>query len=54
MISQYSSGSVDKDAGVSYGGPSGKLFQHFYVPFYPAVTAIEYPDPVLGFCFITL
>ena len=63
VISQGSSGSVVKDAGVRYGGPWFELrlvcfFQHFCTPFYPVVTALlEYLDPailyLLSFCFIT-
>ena len=64
MISQGSSGSVVKDAGVRYmevpGSNSGKFFLTFFAHlFYPVVTALlEYLNPailhLLSFCFITL
>ena len=65
MISQDSSDSVVKDAGVRYGGPWFKLCMvsllstFFMYIFYPTVTALlEYLDPTIlhlfGFCFIVL
>ena len=60
MISQDSSGSVVKAAGVRYGGPWFGLFSTFFVHlFYPVVTALlEYLNPAIlhlfGFYFITL
>ena len=58
VVSQDSSGSVDKDVGVRYGGFSTKLFSTFCASFYPSVTAqLEYLNPMMlhlfGFCFIT-
>ena len=52
MISQGSSGSVAKDAGVRYGGPGsnfGKVFLDIFVHlFYPVVTALlEYLNPTI-------
>ena len=65
VISQDSSGSVVKDAGVTVGmevpgSNSVKFFSTFFAQlFYPAVTVLlEYLDPMilhmLSFCFITL
>ena len=64
VISQGSSGSVVKEAGVRYGGPWFELWYVFFSTFfahlfYPAVTALlEYLNPtnfnLFGFCFITL
>ena len=64
VISQGSSGSVVKDAGLGMevpGSNSGELFfsTFFTHLFYPAVTVLlEYLDPeilhMLSFCFITL
>ena len=60
VISQGSSGSVVKDAGVRYGGTLVSFFSTFFVHlFYPVVTVLlEYLNPeilhMLSFCFITL